>query len=332
MAKRKLLKVQDRQKLFDIPADEDSLIRHYSLSSADRLEIELRRREHNRLGYAVQLCLMRYPGRVLAADEIPPRAMLRYVADQIGADLETFALYARRGETRRDHTARVMMYLGTRSATAQDRRAALLAAIQAAQMSDDGAAIASSIVTTFRERRSLLPAIDTIERIGLAARAIARRRAERALIEEVPLDNLQSLDRLLELDPVIGQTRFHWLRSAPEAPGASNLVGLTERIAFLRKLEIDPKLQMRISSGRWDQMIRGGIDHHSCRCALDDLEEALGITEGKPTGEGSSGTRPHRAVALYDRMVLELDIAPALPSRPQQGRGSTQTQARSLLP
>ena len=32
MAKRKLLKVQDRQALFDIPADEDSLIRNYSLS------------------------------------------------------------------------------------------------------------------------------------------------------------------------------------------------------------------------------------------------------------------------------------------------------------
>ena len=258
MAKRKLLKVQDRQKVFDIPADEDSLIRHYSLSPADRLEIELRRREHNRLGFAVQLCLMRYPGRVLGAEEIPPRAMLRYVADQIGADPEAFALYARREETRRDHTARLMVYLDTRSATPQDRRAALLAAIQAATMSDDGAAIASSIVTTFRERGSLLPAIDTIERIGLAGRAIVRRRAERTLIEDIPLDILQSLDRLLEVDQSIGQTRFHWLRSAPEAPGASNLVGLTERIAFLRTLEIDPKLQMRISSGRWDQMIREG--------------------------------------------------------------------------
>lgn len=51
MAKRKLLKVQDRQALFDIPTDEDSLIRHYSLSPADRLEIEVRRREHNRLGF-----------------------------------------------------------------------------------------------------------------------------------------------------------------------------------------------------------------------------------------------------------------------------------------
>ncbi|EHK53370.1 transposase Tn3 family protein [Mesorhizobium alhagi CCNWXJ12-2] len=66
------------------------------------------------------------------------------------------------------------------------------------------------------------------------------------------------MDRLLEVDPAIGQTRFHWLRSAPEAPGASNLVGLTERITFLRKLEIDAKLQARISSGPWDQIIREG--------------------------------------------------------------------------
>ncbi|TIS98541.1 MAG: DUF4158 domain-containing protein, partial [Mesorhizobium sp.] len=216
MGKRKLLKAQERLKLFDVPADEDSLIRHYSLSPADRLEVGLRRREHNQLGYAVQLCLMRYPARVLGPDEIPPRAMLKYVAEQIGVAPGTFALYARRGETRRDHTARLMVYLGTRSATGQDRRAALLAAIQTATMSDDGAAIARSIVATFRERGSLLPAIDTIERIGLAARAIARRRAERALIEEILVDTLQSLDRLLEVDPAIGQTRFHWLRSAPE--------------------------------------------------------------------------------------------------------------------
>lgn len=92
MAKRKLLKEQDRRELFDIPVDEDSLIRHFSLSPADRLEIELRRRDHNLLGFAIQLCLMRYPGRVLGAEETPPRAMLKYVADQIGADQGSFAL------------------------------------------------------------------------------------------------------------------------------------------------------------------------------------------------------------------------------------------------
>lgn len=62
--------------------------------------------------------------------------------------------------------------------------------------------------------------------MGLAARAIARRRAEAALIVDLDQQKLQTLDGLLEVDPAIGQTRFHWLRSAPEAPGALNLVGL----------------------------------------------------------------------------------------------------------
>lgn len=105
MAKRKLLKVQDRQALFDIPTDEGSLIRHYSLSPADRLENEVRRREHSRLGFAVQLCLMRYPGRALMANEIPPKAMLNYIAEQIGTAPASFDLYARREETRMNHAA-----------------------------------------------------------------------------------------------------------------------------------------------------------------------------------------------------------------------------------
>jgi hypothetical protein len=100
--------------------------------------------------------------------------MLEYVAEQIGADAGKFALYARREETRRDHIARLMVYLAARSATGQDRRAALLAAIQAATMSDDGGAIASATVAMFRERGSLLPAIDTIERWRLT-RPSARR-------------------------------------------------------------------------------------------------------------------------------------------------------------
>ncbi|WP_413990777.1 Tn3 family transposase [Labrys okinawensis] len=258
MARRTLLNAQDRRELFDIPTDEDSLIRHYSLSPADRLEVELRRRGHNQLGFAVQLCLMRYPGRTLLPNETPPGAMLNYVAGQLNADPRLFEFYARREETRRDHTAYLLGYLGMKSATTQDRRAALLAGIDAAATTDKGVAIAKAIVGSFRERRVLLPAINTIEHLGLAARRIARRRAERALLSDIDLEKLETLDALLDVDPAIGQTRFHWLRSAPDAPGADNLIGLTERIAFLRSLGIDPRLQARIPSGRWDQMVREG--------------------------------------------------------------------------
>ncbi|ESY78857.1 hypothetical protein X739_31140 [Mesorhizobium sp. LNHC220B00] len=43
--------------------------------------------------------------------------MLKYLAEQIGADAGKFALFARRKETSRDHIACLMIYLATRSAT-----------------------------------------------------------------------------------------------------------------------------------------------------------------------------------------------------------------------
>jgi hypothetical protein len=56
-----------------------------------------------------------------------------------------------------------MICLGVRSATAQDRRAALLSAMEAAAMSDSGASIVNAIVATLRERGALLPAAEIID-------------------------------------------------------------------------------------------------------------------------------------------------------------------------
>ena len=53
-----------------------------------------RRRASNRLGFAVQLCVLRDPGRVLDPTEVPPEPMLAFVARQIGADPALFGEYA----------------------------------------------------------------------------------------------------------------------------------------------------------------------------------------------------------------------------------------------
>ena len=43
----------------------DELIRHYTFSEFDLASIRQRRGNHNRLGFAVQLCYLRYPGFAL---------------------------------------------------------------------------------------------------------------------------------------------------------------------------------------------------------------------------------------------------------------------------
>ena len=74
MARRSLLKDHERSEIFCIPEDDENLIRHHTLSAVDLLEAEVRRRPPNLLGCAVQLCIMRYPGRLLETEERHPPA------------------------------------------------------------------------------------------------------------------------------------------------------------------------------------------------------------------------------------------------------------------
>ena len=65
MPTRELLTPSQRVQLLDIPPDmsEQILARYYTLSEDDLSLIKQRRRNHNRLGFAVQLAYLRFPGR-----------------------------------------------------------------------------------------------------------------------------------------------------------------------------------------------------------------------------------------------------------------------------
>ena len=88
MPRRSIWSVPQRAALFDLPADAAALLRHYTLSDDDVEQIRLRRGAHNRLGFALQLCAFRYPGRILAAGEAIPQSVLRFIAAQLGMGVE----------------------------------------------------------------------------------------------------------------------------------------------------------------------------------------------------------------------------------------------------
>ena len=71
MPRRSLLSVAERENLIAMPDTEDQLIRHYTFSESDLSLIRQHRGAANRLGFAVQLCYMRYPGIALGAGEVP---------------------------------------------------------------------------------------------------------------------------------------------------------------------------------------------------------------------------------------------------------------------
>src|SRR6516165_629122 len=98
--------------LLDPPTDQRKLVRHYTLSAADLAAIRRCRGDHNRLGQALMLCYLRYPGRPLKADERPPEALLSFVAEQIDVLPASFDTYVVTERNRQRHSAELQDRLG----------------------------------------------------------------------------------------------------------------------------------------------------------------------------------------------------------------------------
>ena len=86
MPRRSILSAAERGFLLAFPETQDDLIRHYTLTETDLSIIRQRRGEANRLGFAVQLCLLRFPGQGLLADAAVPESLLLWLGRQLRID------------------------------------------------------------------------------------------------------------------------------------------------------------------------------------------------------------------------------------------------------
>lgn len=83
MPRRSILSAAERESLLALPDNRDELIRRYTLSESDLSIIRQRRGAANKLGFAVQLCYLRFPGMVLGVAELPFPPLLHVAADPV---------------------------------------------------------------------------------------------------------------------------------------------------------------------------------------------------------------------------------------------------------
>ena len=88
MPRRSILSAAERESLLALPEATHELTRYYTFRESDLALIRQRRGPANRLGFAVQLCYMRYPGVMLAVDVEPFPSLLSLVAKQLKVPAE----------------------------------------------------------------------------------------------------------------------------------------------------------------------------------------------------------------------------------------------------
>ncbi len=100
MPRRSVLSDSEKQSLLAIPTDLAELSKYYLLSEADISLISQKRGGHNKLGFALLLCCMRYPGLSFDAEtDIQPQT-IKFIADQLKIkDFSAWRNYFKREST-----------------------------------------------------------------------------------------------------------------------------------------------------------------------------------------------------------------------------------------
>ncbi|MEN5315381.1 Tn3 family transposase [Pseudomonas koreensis] len=258
MPRRHILTERQRSALLDLPTDELSLLQHYTLADDDLVNIQERRRQENRLGFALQLCALRYPGRALTPGELIPQAVLSFIGAQLGIPADALIIYAARRQTRQQHMGALRKIYSYKTFTgrgARDIRDWLFDQAEDARSNED---IAHRLVARCRETLTILPAISTIERLCADALVAAERRIETRIAQRLNADASARLDGLLTemFDGHI--SRFIWLRKFEVGNNSAAANRLLDRLEFLRGLEIDPQLLAGVAPHRITRLRRQG--------------------------------------------------------------------------
>lgn len=305
MPRRSILSGAERENLLSLPDSRDDLIRYYTFSESDLSLIRQRRGAANRLGFAVQLCYMRYPGIMLAAGESPPPSMLETVAHQLNLSPERWAEYGRREQTRQEHLLELQAILRVEPFTRVHYRSAVQWVVDLASQTDKGSVLASELIEHLRRESVLLPSANVIERICSEAITRATRRIHRTLTESLSDDHRKKLDQLLlQRKPESRMTWLAWLRLSPGKANSRQMVLHIQRLKIFQALDLPVGIDRLVHQNRLLKIAREGAQMTPNDLAKFEQERRYATLVALAT-EGMA-TVIDEIVDLHDRIIGKL--------------------------
>ncbi len=257
MPRRSLLSAAEQATLLAMPESKEDLLRFYTFNESDMALIRRRRGDANRIGFAVQLAMLRYPGHALGTGARIPQAVIEWIGGQAGVAASAWARYGAREETRREHSQELRAYLGLSTFGLSDFRFLVRALTGPAAHTDDPLVLAGQAMAMLRQRGTIAPAMSVIDRACAEALARASRRTCTALVASLSERHRQLVDGLLQMRPDSNLTWLTWLRQSPPKPTARCMLEHIERLKTLRALGL-PHGTGKVQQSRLQKLARAG--------------------------------------------------------------------------
>ena len=301
MPRRRLLADAERAELLAFPATDDEFIRLYTFSEADLAVIRQRRGAHNRFGFAVQICYLRYPGYALPPDEQPHASLLRLVGEQLRVDPAVWSQYAQRAETRREHLTELLVWLNISQFRLGHYRRFVHQLALLARQTDRGIVLAAALVEMFRQEHVIMPSLDVIDRICGEALTRGTRHVYIALTSELEARHVLALDGLLVARTGTKTSVLTWLRQPPGVPKPRYILKHLERLQAVEKLRLPDSLAQSVHQNRLLKLAREGAQMTAQH--LRDLELVRRYATLVAIVLDTRATLIDEVIDLHDRFV-----------------------------
>ncbi|TYQ37050.1 Tn3 family transposase [Enterococcus faecium] len=303
---RELLTPEQRQAFMQIPEDEWILGTYFTFSKRDLEIVNKRRREENRLGFAVQLAVLRYPGWPYTHIKSIPDSVIQYISKQIGVSPSSLDHYPQRENTLWDHLKEIRSEYDFVTCTLSEYRMTFKYLHQLALENGDAIHLLHECIDFLRKNKIILPAITTLERMVWEARAMAEKKLFNTVSKSLTNEQKEKLEGIItsQHPSESNKTILGWLKEPPGHPSPETFLKIIERLEYIRGMDLETVQISHLHRNRLLQLSRLGSRYEPY--AFRDFQEnkrysILTIYLLQLTQELTD-----KAFEIHDRQILSL--------------------------
>ena len=253
---RELFSKEQRKLFMKYPEDEWTIGSYYTFSKYDLEIIMKHRKEENKLGFAIQLAALRYPGWSYSSNKTIPIEIIQYIANQVCTVPKALKLYSLRNNTSRDHIKELKKEYGYSSFSTNDSKFLLKYLVNLAFENNDSLFLMNQSLEYLRKKKIILPAITTLENLVWEA----KNKSEKFIINTIVSSlNPTQRDKLndivfLQSEKLKGKTILGWLKEPIGSPSPDNFLKVIEKLEYIRSLNLENTQLVKVHKNKINQI------------------------------------------------------------------------------
>lgn len=298
-----LFSVEQREQFMKISEDELVLDTYYTFSKHDLKIINRHRKDENRIGFAIQLAVLRYPGWSYTHLKLVPKGVIRYIARQIGVRVTAIKKYPQRENTLWQHMKELREEYGFKPFTDVEYQLAFDHIYYLSMENEETLYLFNECLTFLREKRIIFPAITTIEKLVWESKMKAEKNLFDTVENSLTEKQKRAFDDLLNTERG-NKTVLGWLKENLGYPSPETFLKIADKLEYIQELNLEPSLIKHFHPNRLIQIYRVGMRYEPY--ALREFKENKRYTIMTIFLINLSKDLTDKAFEVHDRQMLTL--------------------------